>query len=212
MTSLAKILIIDDNSKLMEDALPMYGYEVKTANDGLMGLKILDEDNNFDLILLDELENKINDYSSRPVPIFLLGKNGVEYDITNAEVLSKPLSLSNLIDAIKSGINVFENSEEGYLRFNHYELRPLTKEILNERNNEITKLTEKEVSIIKYLYKSGAKIVSKNELLQEVWGYSPEVTTHTIETHIYRLRQKVEHEDTSAQLILTSDGGYKLKL
>ena len=78
-------------------------------------------------------------------------------------------------------------------------------------NSEITKLTEKEVSILKYLYKSGAKIVSKNELLQEVWGYSPEVTTHTIETHIYRLRQKVEHEDISAQLILTSDGGYQLK-
>ena len=53
MTSLAKILIIDDNPKLMEDALPMYGYEVKSATDGLLGLKILDEDNNFDLILLD---------------------------------------------------------------------------------------------------------------------------------------------------------------
>ena len=53
MTSLAKILIIDDNPKLMEDALPMYGYEVKSATDGLLGLKLLDEENNFDLILLD---------------------------------------------------------------------------------------------------------------------------------------------------------------
>ena len=53
MTSLAKILVIDDNSKLLEDALPMYGYEVKTAHDGLMGLKILDENQDFDLILLD---------------------------------------------------------------------------------------------------------------------------------------------------------------
>ncbi len=202
------LLFLSSNQKFAEDLVSQFQLY-------LPDYTIFREDNGntfFDLILLDELENKINDYSSRPVPIFLLGKNGVEYDITNAEVLSKPLSLSNLIDAIKSGINVFENSEEGYLRFNHYELRPLTKEILNERNNEITKLTEKEVSIIKYLYKSGAKIVSKNELLQEVWGYSPEVTTHTIETHIYRLRQKVEHEDTSAQLILTSDGGYKLKL
>ena len=83
---------------------------------------------------------------------------------------------------------------------------------MNQRNNEIIKLTEKEVAIIKYLYKAKDKIVSKNELLQEVWGYSPEVTTHTIETHIYRLRQKVEHEDVSAQIILTSDGGYQLKM
>ena len=68
------------------------------------------------------------------------------------------------------------------------------------------------MAIIKYLYKAKDKIVSKNELLQEVWGYSPDVSTHTIETHIYRLRQKVEHENPAAQLIMTEDGGYKLKM
>lgn len=98
------------------------------------------------------------------------------------------------------------------MQFNDYELRPLGKEIYNFRNDEVIKLTEKEIAILKYLYKAGAdKIVSKNELLQEVWGYNPDVTTHTIETHIYRLRQKVEHDDASAQLILTTDGGYQLK-
>ena len=165
----------------------------------------------FDLVLIDEQVNSIINYSSRPVPVFLLGKSGEEYNDIDAEVIMKPIQLSALLDALKSGIHIFENSEDGYLRFNQYELRPLAKEILNERNGEITKLTEKEVSIIKYLYKSGSKTISKNELLQEVWGYSPDVTTHTIETHIYRLRQKVEQEDISAQLILTSDGGYQLK-
>ena len=82
---------------------------------------------------------------------------------------------------------------------------------MNLRNNEVIKLTEKEVAILKYLYKSPERIVTKNELLQEVWGYAPEVTTHTIETHIYRLRQKVEHENPEAQLIITLDGGYRLK-
>ena len=66
--------------------------------------------------------------------------------------------------------------------------------------------------VLKYLYKSGKNIVSKSELLQEVWGYSPDVSTHTIETHIYRLRQKVEHGDEAAQLILTNEGGYLLKM
>lgn len=98
------------------------------------------------------------------------------------------------------------------MNFNQYELRPSKKEILNLRNGEVIKLTEKEVAIIKYLYKAKDKIVSKTNCCKEVWGYSPEVTTHTIETHIYRLRQKVEHEDTSAQIILTSDGGYQLKI
>ena len=165
----------------------------------------------FDLVLLDEMPDKVTDYLSRPIPIFLLAKHDEEYTDIGAEVIMKPLVLSSLLDSLKSGIHMFENSEEGYLRFNQYELRPLAKKILNERNGDVTKLTEKEVSIIKYLYKAGSKIISKNELLQEVWGYSPDVTTHTIETHIYRLRQKVEQENTDAQLILTSDGGYQLK-
>ena len=87
----------------------------------------------------------------------------------------------------------------------------MKKEILNLRNNETIKLTEKEVSILQYLYKIKNKIVTKADLLQEVWGYNPDVTTHTIETHIYRLRQKVEHDDKSAQLIITEEGGYMLK-
>ena len=86
------------------------------------------------------------------------------------------------------------------------------KDIINQRNNEVIKLTEKEVAIIKYLYKSQDHIVTKNDLLQDVWGYAPDVTTHTIETHVYRLRQKVEHEDADAQLIVTLDGGYRLKV
>jgi len=202
------LLFISQNQFFAEDL-------VSQLNLYLPDFNIFREDDNstfFDLILLDELSDKVSNYSSLPVPIFLLGKNGVEYENIDAEIIMKPLILTSLLDCLKSGIHMFENSEEGYLRFNQYELRPLVKEILNERNNEITKLTEKEVSIIKYLYKAGNKIVSKNELLQEVWGYSPDVTTHTIETHIYRLRQKVEHEDISAQLILTSDGGYQLKL
>lgn len=113
---------------------------------------------------------------------------------------------------MRIGINIFENSEDGKLEFNNYVLYPARKEILNCRNKEITKLTEKEVSILKYLYKNQNKIVGKNDLMQEVWGYAADATTHTVETHIYRLRQKVEHEDETAQLILTSDGGYQLKV
>ena len=112
---------------------------------------------------------------------------------------------------LRSCINKFENSSDGYLLFNCYELHPATKEIINVRNNNVVKLTEKEVAVVKYLYKSKDKTVSKNDLLRDVWDYNADVTTHTIETHIYRLRQKVEQDDSSTQLIITEDGGYKLK-
>lgn len=122
------------------------------------------------------------------------------------------MKLTTFLDELHACLNLFENSTDGYLSFNDYEVRPIKKDIINHRNNEVIKLTEKEVAVIKYLFKANERVVSKNELLQEVWGYAPDATTHTIETHIYRLRQKVEHDDSSAQLIITLEGGYKLKV
>lgn len=169
----------------------------------------------FDLAVIDGQSAGAREFRGRcpGIPLIFLTREepvGLEESALN-KIMFKPLVLEDFLNQIKSGINLLENSADGYLTFNRYELRPVSREILNLRNNEVVKLTEKEVAIIKYLYKARDKIVSKNELLQEVWGYSPDVTTHTIETHIYRLRQKVEHEDASAQLILTEDGGYKLK-
>lgn len=168
----------------------------------------------FDVILIDENTAKLKEIHSRQLqaPVILLLPAGGEADFEVSNVVFKPFVLANFLNLLKSSINIYENSEDGYLNFNQYELRPSKKEILNQRNNEVIKLTEKEVAIIKYLYKAQDRIVSKNDLLQEVWGYNPDATTHTIETHIYRLRQKVEQEDLSAQIIITSEGGYQLKI
>lgn len=175
-----------------------------------------EEGSYFDVIIVDEDINAATTVHERQikVPVFLLSavQNNVSTpDFINA-VVSKPFSLPLFLEQLKSCINFYENSRSGYLHFNKYILKPIKKEIYNTETGESIKLTEKEVSIIKYLYKSWGKIVTKNELLQYVWGYSPEVTTHTLETHIYRLRQKVEHEDSSEQLIQTTDGGYKLNI
>ena len=72
------------------------------------------------------------------------------------------------------------------------------------------RLTEKETAILKYLYRAGTKAVGRQILLNEVWGYNAAVTTHTLETHIYRLRQKIEPDPTNARLLLTEGGGYRL--
>ena len=72
------------------------------------------------------------------------------------------------------------------------------------------RLTEKETAILRYLYRAGQRPVSRETLLQEVWGYNSGVTTHTLETHIYRLRQKVEKDAASPAILVTESGGYKL--
>lgn len=175
-----------------------------------------DDSSLIDMIILDEQPEMLEKLRlNHPrTPIILLQKSDDEKVGSSAlnNVIFKPLSLDKLLNQIKSGINILENTEDGYLTFNKYIVRPIKKDIYNQRNQEVVKLTEKEVAIIKHLYKCRDRIVTKNELLQEVWGYSPDVSTHTIETHIYRLRQKVEHEDAEAQLILTEDGGYRLKI
>ncbi len=200
------LLFISDNEAFKEDLwgqIKTYAPEFTTATD----------DNHADLLVVDDNKSILNSLKSKggnkPL-IYLSSKDDDFADIY--QVINKPFSLSNFIDVIKSAINTFENSKEGSLEFNNYILYPAAKEIVNLRNHKTTKLTEKEVAIIKYLYKNKDKIIGKNDLMQEVWGYAADVATHTVETHIYRLRQKVECDDLSAQLILTSIGGYQLKM
>ena len=203
---MSNILLLSENKLLADDLAE----QIKLAEPEF---DIFGEDDkavHFDIIIVDEDTAALKTALQQKVPVFFLTSED-EAGVAVNHIFSKPFHLSALIDDLRGCINRFENSSDGFLRFNCYELRPISKEIINLNNDKIIKQTEKEVAVIKYLYKTKDHIVSKNELLQEVWGYSPEVSTHTIETHIYRLRQKVEHDNPEAQLILTEDGGYKLK-
>ena len=90
-----------------------------------------------------------------------------------------------------------------------YTFRPSSKLLLNPKGNKV-RLTEKETSILRYLYRAGQRPVSRETLLQEVWGYNSGLTTHTLETHIYRLRQKIEKDAAAPAILITEAGGYKL--
>lgn len=206
------ILFLSSNPELEHDLsqqISLYAKDFCLLNEE-------DESHLIDMIILDEKSETLKNIRKihARTPIILLQRNGdesVKPTLLN-NVIFKPFALEELLNQIQASINLLDNSSAGYLNFNKYIVRPIKKDIYNQRNQELLKLTEKEVAIIKYLYKCKDRVVTKNELLQEVWGYSPEVSTHTIETHIYRLRQKVEHNDIEAQLILTEDGGYRLKV
>lgn len=205
------VLLISEDKEFAEDLAGQIMHHVKDFNvlSDLSGGQIAD------IILVDENKEALRHYQQQNLkaPLFFITSHpeDAEKMFKVNHLIGKPFSLDYFLDELQASIHIFENSENGYLIFNRYIVRPVKKDIFNQRNGELIKLTEKEVSVIKYLYKAKDKIVSKNELLQEVWGYAPDVTTHTIETHIYRLRQKVEHDDPDAQLILTVDGGYRLK-
>jgi DNA-binding response OmpR family regulator len=134
--------------------------------------------------------------------------NGLEAGAN--DYVTKPFRFAVLLARIRAHLRSHEQSEDAVFHLGPYEFRPAAKLLLDARGKKI-RLTEKETSILKYLYRSGEKAVPRDELLSEVWGYNAGVTTHTLETHVYRLRQKIEPDPASAKLLLTEAGGYRLK-
>ncbi len=110
---------------------------------------------------------------------------------------------------MRAQLRQHEQSEDAVFTIGPYTFKPAAKLLVDGGGSKI-RLTEKETSILKYLYRAGERVVTRDVLLHEVWGYNAGVTTHTLETHIYRLRQKIEKDPSQAELLITETGGYKL--
>ncbi len=123
--------------------------------------------------------------------------------------VTKPFKFNVLLAYIRAQLRSHEQSEDAVFRIGPYEFRPAAKMLLDPRGKKI-RLTDKETNILKYLYRAGQKVISREELLTEVWGYNAGVTTHTLETHVYRLRQKIEPDPTIPRILITEAGGYRL--
>ena len=203
---MVNILIVSENGVFKEDLSTQITLSAAdyTCEENLKpDIIILDENAS----LLPELRQKFE-----RTPVFVLLKKGEKSkeDSPFIKYVQKPLVLTDFLNNIKSALNFILISDAGIINFNAYELSPLEKEIKNLNTGEKTKLTEREISMILYLYKMRGKTTTKSALLKEVWGYNPDASTHTIETHIYRLRQKVEKNKDWPELISTENGGYKL--
>ncbi len=126
------------------------------------------------------------------------------------DYVTKPFKLGVLLARIRAHLRQHEQSEDAVFAIGPYSFKPASKLLLHEDGKTKVRLTEKETAILKYLYRAGRKAVSRDVLLNEVWGYNAGVTTHTLETHIYRLRQKIEEDPSSSRILVTDQGGYSL--
>ncbi len=221
------ILIIDDDDDLREalaEQLALHEafrpVQAATATEGVrMGREV-----RADLILLDvdlpDMDGREacrllrKDGVSTPI-IMLTGQSSDSDTVLGLEsgandYVTKPFRFAVLLARIRAHLRSHEQSEDAVFRIGPYEFRPAAKVLIDDKGRKV-RLTEKETSILKYLYRAGAKAVSREELLTEVWGYNAGVTTHTLETHIYRLRQKIEPEPGQTRLLLTDAGGYRLQ-
>jgi DNA-binding response OmpR family regulator len=223
------ILVVDDDESLREvlcEQLELDGEfapeQAGTAAEALTRLSA--EDARFDAIILDiglpdgdgrELCAKLRKQGLR-MPILMLTGADQEQDIVRGldsganDYIAKPFRVTELAARLRAQLRVFDNSEDAVFTVGPYTFRPSAKLLLEVARNRKIRLTEKEAAILKYLYRAGGRPVGRQILLNEVWGYNSAVTTHTLETHIYRLRQKIEPDPSQARLLLTEGGGYRL--
>ena len=220
------LLIIDDDDDLREalaEQLALHEefrtVQAATATEGIR----LGRELRADLILLDvDLPDMDGREACRllrkdgvATPVIMLTAQDSDADTVLGldsganDYVTKPFRFAVLLARIRAHLRSHEQSEDAVFAIGPYEFRPAGKVLLDEKGKKI-RLTEKETNILKYLYRAGAKPVSREELLTEVWGYNAGVTTHTLETHVYRLRQKIEPDPANAKLLLTEAGGYKL--
>src|SRR5262249_25754371 len=115
-----------------------------------------------------------------------------------------------LLARLRAHLRQHESSEDAVFQIGPYTFKPSSKLLVVNANGKKVRLTEKEAAILKYLYRAEGQIVPRDRLLSEVWGYNANVTTHTLETHVYRLRQKIEANPAKAVILVTEGGGYKL--
>ncbi len=149
------------------------------------------------------------------MPIIMLTGAADEHDIISGlnaganDYIAKPFRVNELMARLQAQLRLFDTSEDAVFTIGQYTFRPAAKLLLGPDKKRI-RLTAKEVDILKFLYRQANRVVSRQVLLDEVWGYNASVTTHTLETHVYRLRQKIEVDPSNCRLLMTAPGGYKL--
>ena len=229
MTAGHPILIVDDDDALREtlaEQLQIDGEFVVSEAATVADAErlVLSKDARYDALILDvglpdgdgrDLCQRLRQKGVK-MPIIILTGSDDDSDVVRGleaganDYVAKPFRLAVLLARIRRQLSSFENSEDAVFPIGPYMFRPAAKLLEERAKNKRIRLTEKEAAILKYLYRAGKKPIARQVLLNEVWGYNAAVTTHTLETHIYRLRQKIEPDPTNAKLLLTETGGYRL--
>jgi DNA-binding response OmpR family regulator len=150
------------------------------------------------------------------MPIIIVAGSGDEADIVRGldaganDYLTKPLRTSELLARLRAQLRSFDNSEAAVFTIGSFTFRPSSKLLQDRARNRLFRLTGKETALLKLLYRAGTQTVTRPELLEKIWGYSSKAETHTLETHIYRLRQKLETNPSDDTLLISEAGGYRL--
>jgi DNA-binding response OmpR family regulator len=229
MSSARPILIIEDDDALRQvlaDQIASSGVfqsiEASTLDEASRFLGAPEA--RFDSIILDIglPDGDGRDFCARirkqghTMPIIMLTGASDESDVVSGlnaganDYIAKPFRANELIARLHAQLRLFDTSEDAVFTIGPYTFRPAAKLLIGADKKQRLRLTAKEVDILKFLYRHANRVVSRQVLLDDVWGYNAGVTTHTLETHVYRLRQKIEADPSNCRLLMTAPGGYML--
>ena len=225
MANLKKILLVDDDDlreALSEQLVMTEDFDVFEAGNGHDAMDRA-KAAIYDLVILDvglpdtdgrELCKRMRKAGVK-CPILMLTGHDTDADTILGldaganDYITKPFKFPVVLARIRAQLRQHEQSEDAVFQLGPYTFKPAMKMLVDEKDRKI-RLTEKETNILKFLYRASEGVVPRDVLLHEVWGYNAGVTTHTLETHIYRLRQKIEPDPSNARLLVTESGGYRL--
>jgi len=226
MAKLNKILLVDDDDDLREALAEQLvlteEFDAFEAADGGQAMERV-KGEQFDLVILDvglpdtdgrELCKRMRKAGVKSPILMLTGHDSdadtiLGLDSGANDYVTKPFKFPVLLARIRAQLRQHEQSENAVFQLGDYLFKPAQKMLVDQKDRKI-RLTEKETNILKFLYRAPDGLAPREVLLHEVWGYNAGVTTHTLETHIYRLRQKIEPDPSNARLLVTEPGGYRL--
>jgi len=226
MAKLNKILLVDDDDDLREALAEQLvlteEFDAFEAADGAQAMERVKAEQ-FDLVILDvglpdtdgrELCKRMRKAGVKSPILMLTGHDTdadqiLGLDSGANDYVTKPFKFPVLLARIRAQLRQHEQSENAVFQLGDYLFKPAQKMLVDPKDRKI-RLTEKETNILKFLYRAPDGLAPREVLLHEVWGYNAGVTTHTLETHIYRLRQKIEPDPSNARLLVTEPGGYRL--
>jgi DNA-binding response OmpR family regulator len=229
MSARRSILIVEDDETLREMLAEQladdHGFAVVTVETlDAADSAINYEGTSFGAVILDlgMPDGNGRDYCAKlrrqghKMPIIMLTGSFGESDIVRGlesganDYIAKPFRMNELLARLRAQLREFENSEDATFTVGPYVFHPAKRLLQDASSHRRIRLTQKEVAIIRFLYRSEVRTVDRQTLLHEVWGYNSAVTTHTLETHIYRLRRKIESDPKHPLLLVTEGGGYRL--
>ena len=227
MPNARKILIVEDDNDLRDTLVEQLSlheeFEASAVDTGAKGASAA-KANSPDLVLMDvglpdtdgrEVVRSLRKGGFKAPIIMLTGHDTDSDTILGLEsgandYVNKPFRINVLLARLRAHLRQHERSEDAVMTIGPYEFHPAAKMLVEKGGKKKIRLTDKEASILKYLFRAGDRPVARDVLLNEVWGYNAGVTTHTLETHIYRLRQKIEKDAANPEILVTEAGGYKL--